>query len=50
MRPVLICVLLAVGLVFAMTATTTSPIPTALTVILDFRGSHSDPSIRESNT
>jgi hypothetical protein len=47
MRSVLICVLLAVGLVFAVTATTTSSIPYALTVILDFRGVHSDPSILE---
>jgi len=47
MRTLLTCVLLVVGLVFAMTATTTSPIPTSLTVILDFRGIHSDPSIRE---
>jgi hypothetical protein len=47
MRPVLICVLLALGLVFAMAATTSAPVPSALTVILDFRGAHSEPSIRE---
>jgi len=47
MRPVLICVFLVVGLGFAVTATTRSPIPSALTVILDFRGAHSDSSIRE---
>ena len=47
MRPVLICAFLAVGLTWAVMATTTAPIPSALTVILDFRGAHSDPSIRE---
>ena len=47
MRSVLICVLLTVCLVFAMAATATSPIPSGLTVILDFKGVHSDPSIRE---
>lgn len=47
MRSLLTCVLLVAGLAFAMTATTTSPIPAALTVILDFRGVHSEPSIRE---
>ena len=47
MRPVLICVLLTVCLVFVMAATSTSPIPSGLTVILDFRGVHSEPSIRE---
>lgn len=47
MRSVLICVLLTVCLVFVMAATATSSIPSGLTVILDFRGAHSDPSIRE---
>jgi hypothetical protein len=48
MRPVLICVLLTVCLVFVMAATATSPItPSGLTVILDFKGAHSEPSIRE---
>jgi hypothetical protein len=47
MRSVLICVLLTVCLVFMMAATATSPIPSGLTVILDFKGVHSDPSVRE---
>jgi hypothetical protein len=47
MRSVLICVLLTVCLVFAMAATATSSIPSGLTVILDFKGIHSEPSIRE---
>lgn len=47
MRPVLICVLLTVCLVFMMAATATSPVPSGLTVILDFKGIHSEPSIRE---
>jgi hypothetical protein len=47
MRPVLICVLLTVCLVFAMAATATSPVPSGLTVILDFKGVHSEPSILE---
>lgn len=47
MRPVLICVVLTVSLVFAMAATTNRSLPSGLTVILDFRGAHSDPSIRE---
>ena len=47
MRPVLICVALTVGFVFAMSATSTHRIPSGLTVIMDFRGVHSDPSIRE---
>src|ERR1700689_4464010 len=47
MRSVLICVLLTVCLVFMMAATATSPIPSGLTVILDFKGVHSEPSIRE---
>ena len=47
MRPVLICALLTVCLVFALAATASHPIPSGLTVILDFRGAHSDSSIRE---
>src|ERR1035437_5468557 len=47
MRPVLICVVLTVCLVFVMAATSTHSIPSGLTVILDFRGAHSDPSIAE---
>jgi len=47
MRPVLICVVLMVCVVFIMTATKASSVPSALTVILDFRGVHSEPSIRE---
>lgn len=47
MRPVLICVLLTVCLVFVLAATATSPVPSGLTVILDFKGVHSEPSIRE---
>lgn len=46
MRPVLICALLTIGVVFLMTATATH-LPSGLTVILDFRGARSDPSIRE---
>lgn len=47
MRPVLTCALLAVGLVVGLTATTSRSIPSGLTVVLDFRGVHSDRSIRE---
>jgi hypothetical protein len=47
MRSVLICLLLTVCLVFAMAATVTSPVPSGLTIILDFKGVHSEPSIRE---
>jgi hypothetical protein len=47
MRPVLICVFLTVCLVFTMVATATSSMPSGLTVILDFKGIHSEPSIRE---
>jgi hypothetical protein len=47
MRPVLIYPLLAVCFVFATVATATSHIPSGLTVILDFRGAHSDSSILE---
>lgn len=47
MRPVLICALLTVCLVFVMAATATRPTPSGLTVIMDFRGPHSDSSIRE---
>ena len=47
MRPVLTCVFLTVCLVFTMVATATSPIRSGLTVILDFKGIHSDRSIRE---
>jgi len=47
MRPVLICVLLTVCLVFVMAATSSSHIPSGLTVILDFKGIHSDNSVRE---
>lgn len=47
MRAFLISTLLAVTLVFALAASATHPIPAGVTVILDFRGAHSDPSIRE---
>jgi hypothetical protein len=47
MRSVLICVLLTGCFVFAMAATATSHIPSGLTVILDFKGIHSEPSVRE---
>jgi hypothetical protein len=47
MRPVLICVVLTVCVVFGMMATATASIPSALTVILDFRGAHSDRSVLE---
>ena len=47
MRSVLICVLFTVGFVGVMAATATHTIPSGLTVILDFRGVHSEPSIRE---
>lgn len=47
MRPVLICVLLTVCLVFVMAATGSAPVPSGLTVIMDFRGIHSEPSVRE---
>jgi hypothetical protein len=47
MRPVLICVVLTVCLVLSMAATATNHIPSGLTVILDFRGAHSDRSIGE---
>ncbi len=47
MRPVLFYPLLAVSLVFVTVATATSHIPSGLTVILDFRGAHSDSSILE---
>ena len=47
MRPVLICALLTVCLVFAMAATVAHTIPSGVTVIMDFRGAHSDSSIRE---
>jgi hypothetical protein len=47
MRPVLICVFLTACLVFTMAANATHSIPPGLTVILDFKGAHSDPSIRE---
>jgi hypothetical protein len=47
MRPALICALLTVCLVFLLAATVSSPLPAGLTVILDFRGAHSDPSIKE---
>jgi hypothetical protein len=47
MRPVLICVFLMVCLVFATLAASGSQLPSALTVILDFRGAHSDLSIGE---
>jgi hypothetical protein len=47
MRPVLICAVLMVCLIFAVTATSNPPIPSSLTVIMDFRGTHSDRSIRE---
>src|SRR3954469_20361465 len=47
MRSVLICVLLTVCLVFLLAATVTHSVPSGLTVIMDFRGAHSDPSIRE---
>jgi hypothetical protein len=47
MRPVLISAFLTVCLVFVMAATATSPIPHGLTVILDFRGAHSERSVKE---
>jgi len=47
MRPVLICVLLAVCLVFTMAANVGHPIPSGLTVIMDFQGVRSEPSITE---
>src|ERR1700675_2028820 len=47
MRPVLICLLSAVCVVFVTAATAPSRIPSGLTVILDFRGIHSDSSILE---
>ncbi len=47
MRPVLICAILTVSLALALVATVNHPIPSGLTVVLDFRGAHSDPSIRE---
>ena len=47
MRPVLICAVLMVCLVFAMAGNSGHPLPPGLTVILDFRGAHSDPSIAE---
>jgi hypothetical protein len=47
MRPVLIYPLLAVCLALATAATAASHIPSGLTVILDFRGAHSDSSILE---
>ncbi len=47
MRLVLICALLTVCLVFAMAAGTSHSVPSGLTVILDFRGIHSEPSIKE---
>jgi hypothetical protein len=47
MRPVLICAVLTVCVVLGLTATATKPIPSGLTVILDFRGAHSDPAIHE---
>jgi hypothetical protein len=48
MRPVLICVSLVAGLVLAGAAfATKTPIPSSLTVILDFHGTRSDQSIRE---
>jgi hypothetical protein len=47
MRPVLISAGLAACFVCMMAATATAPIPSSLTVIMDFRGAHSDPSIRE---
>ena len=47
MRPVVICALLALGITSLLVATATAPIPTGLTVVLDFRGAHSDRSIKE---
>lgn len=47
MRPVLICALLTVCLVFALAASASHSLPSGLTVILDFRGAHSDLSVRE---
>src|SRR5579872_5539074 len=47
MRSVLICVGLSVCFVCAMAATSVHHVPTGLTVIMDFRGAHSDPSVRE---
>ncbi len=47
MRRVAVCALLALGIVGTLAATAMAPIPTSLTVILDFRGSHSDRSVKE---
>jgi len=47
MRPVLICAGLTICLVFAMAATVVHSVPSRLTVILDFKGAHSDRSVRE---
>ncbi len=47
MRPVLICALITVCLVYSVAATASRPVPSGLTVIMDFRGAHSDNSIRE---
>lgn len=47
MRRISICVLLTACLAFLLAATSHSPVPSGLTVILDFKGVHSEPSIRE---
>lgn len=47
MRSVLICTLLTVCVALGLAATSGHPIPSRLTVIMDFRGLHSDPTIRE---
>jgi hypothetical protein len=50
MRPVLICAVMTVCLVCSMVATASRPVPSGLTVVMDFRGAHSDNSIREMET
>lgn len=47
MRSVLFCATLAVSFVVAMAATTPRGTPKGLTVVMDFKGAHSEPSIRE---
>src|ERR1700749_3726255 len=48
MRSVLFCAVLAISFVFAMTANSPDgKMPHGLTVIMDFKGTSSEPSIRE---
>ena len=47
MRPLLICASMAACLVVGLTAKTARPLPSGLTVVLDFHGAHSERSIRE---